>query len=97
MVMVMSTCSSSRRTMCGCSVLTFVCTRQVGAAIPATRSDAVFTSTHQSKSSNLGKETGRELKVIMHIWHSEKIGLFTLIFEYLCLPVWPGMREALTQ
>ena len=45
---------------CGCSVLTFICTRQVGAAIPATLSDAVFTSTRQSKSSNLGKETGRE-------------------------------------
>ena len=33
---------------CGYSVLTFICTRQVGAAIPATLSDAVFTSTHQS-------------------------------------------------
>ena len=41
-------CSSSRRTMW----------LQVGAAIPATLSDAIFTSTHQSKSSNLGKETG---------------------------------------
>ena len=45
---------------CVCYELTFICTRQVGAAIPATLSDAVFTSTRQSKSSNLGKETGRE-------------------------------------
>ena len=49
---------------CGCSELTFICTRKVGATIPATLSDAVFTSTHQLKSSNLGKETGRELKII---------------------------------
>ena len=56
-------CSSSRRTMW----LTFICTRQVGAAILATLSHVVFTLTRQSKSSNLGKKTGRELKVIMHI------------------------------
>ena len=56
---------------CGCSVLIFICARQVGAAIPATLSDAVFTSTCQSKSSNLEKETGRELKIITCISHSD--------------------------
>ena len=59
MVIVMS-CVVARQ--CGCSVLTFICTRQVGAAIPATVSDAVFTSTY--KSSNLRKETEREIKII---------------------------------
>ena len=56
---------------CGCYELTFICTRQVGAAIPATLSDAVFTSTRQSKSSNLDKETRRELKIITSISHSD--------------------------
>ena len=57
---------------CGCSVLIFICARQVGAAIPATLSDAVFTSTCQSiKSSNLEKETGRELKIITCISYSD--------------------------
>ena len=55
---------------CGC---TFICTRQVGAAIPATLSDAVFILTHQSKSSNLGKETRRELKTIMCNFYSENL------------------------
>ena len=65
-VMVMS-CVVVVEGQCGCSVLTFNCTRKVGAAIPATLSDAVFTLTHQLKSSNLGKETGRELKIIIQI------------------------------
>ena len=41
--------------------LIFICTRQVGAAIHATLhlSDATI---RQSKSSNLGKETERDLK-----------------------------------
>ena len=37
---------------CGCSVLTFNCTRQVGAAILSTLSDAVFTSPRQSTKSS---------------------------------------------
>ena len=55
--MVMS-CVVAVEEQCGFSVLTFICTSQVGAAIPATLSDTIFTSTRQSKSSNLGKETG---------------------------------------
>ena len=70
MVMVMS-CVVAVEGQCGCSVLIFICTRQVRAAIPATLSDAVFTSTRQSKSSNLGKETGRELKIITCISYSD--------------------------
>ena len=61
---------------CGCSVLTFIYTRQVGAAIPATLSDAVFTSTHQSKSSNLGCHG---------IWlHSKRRATVNLLYKHAC-------------
>ena len=69
-VMVMS-CVVAVEEQCGCSVLTFNCTRKVRAAIPATLSDAVFTSPRQStKSSNLGKETG------IIISYSEKVDIW---------------------
>ena len=70
-VVMMMSCVVAVEGQCGCNVLIFICARQVGVAIPATLSDVVFTLTCQSKSSNLDKETGRELKIITCISHSD--------------------------
>ena len=49
-VVIMMSCVVAIEGQCGCSVLIFICTRQVGTAIPATLSDVKF---HINTSQNL--------------------------------------------